>query len=468
MTMSGQKRPGVAATEVHERETPSAPGTVGRLVVVEGMNKGAALALMRAQATVGRHPTNDLVLSDPGVSSVHLEITRRQGGHVLVRDAGSTNGSWIGDHRLLEMELAPGATVRVGSTLLRVDADERAALVQPATSNRFEGLLGSTPEMRELFAVLERVAPKPLSVLVQGGTGTGKEEVARAIHARSGRQGPFAVLDPTTIPATTADSVLFGHEKGAFAGAESRYQGAFERANGGTLFIDEVGELPMALQPKLLRVLERRELTRVGGKEVVPVDVRVVASTHRDLRLEIDANHFREDLYFRLAQVRVVLPPLRERVQDIPELARHFLRLATEPGNRTATIDDEALAELCRRPCPGNVRELRNILVRAAALCEEGVIRVSDIAGEGYGFRGSEAERSPLDLAGTFSEAKQRAIERFEKAYLETIMRRCAGNLSRASREADLARHHLRDLLKKRGLYGEGGGDAGPPSGEAS
>jgi DNA-binding NtrC family response regulator len=469
MTLSGQKRPGVDPTVVQQRETPAPSEQVARLVVVEGPNRGAALALVRAQATVGRHPTNDLVLSDPRVSSVHLEIARRPAGHVLVRDAGSTNGSWIGDHRLLEVELATGATVRVGDTLLRIDADEGASPVQPSPTTRFEGLLGSTPEMRELFAVLERVAAKPLSVLVQGDTGTGKEEVARAVHARSGRaSAPFAVLDATTIPATLAESVLFGHERGAFTGADARYQGAFERANGGTLFIDEVGELPIALQPKLLRVLERRELTRVGGKEVIPVDVRVVAATHRDLRLEIEANHFREDLYFRLAQVRVVLPPLRARLEDISELARHFLSVAAEVDQKPVTIDDEALAELRRRPFPGNVRELRNILIRAAALCEDGCIRVRDIAGEGYGFRGSEAERSPLDLAGTFSEAKQRAIERFEKAYLETIMRRCGGNLSRASREADLARHHLRDLLKKRGLYGEGGGgDAGPPSGEA-
>jgi DNA-binding NtrC family response regulator len=398
---------------------------------------------------------------------VHLEVTRRPVGRVLVRDAGSTNGSWIGDHRLVEAELSTGATLRVGDTLLRIDADEGAAPVQGAATTRFEGLLGSTPEMRELFAVLERVATKPLSVLVQGDTGTGKEEVARAIHARSGRaSAPFAVLDATTIPSTLAESVLFGHERGAFTGADARYQGAFERANGGTLFIDEVGELPMTLQPKLLRVLERRELTRVGGKEVVPIDVRVVAATHRDLRLEIESNHFREDLYFRLAQVRVVLPPLRARVEDIPELARHFLRQALEPNQKLVVIDDVALAELRRRPFPGNVRELRNILVRAAALCEDGVIRIGDIAGEGYGFRGSEAERSPLDLAGTFSEAKQRAIERFERAYLETIMRRCGGNLSRASREADLARHHLRELLKKRGLYGDGGGDPAPPTSE--
>jgi DNA-binding NtrC family response regulator len=466
MNIPGQKRPGVPNTEIQMRAAFAVPETVARLVVIEGQNRGAAVALVRAQATVGRHPTNDLVLSDPSVSSVHLEISRRPGGHVLVRDAGSTNGSWFGDHRLLEAELAPGAILRVGDTLLRVEADKLGTAAPPtATTTRFEGLIGSTPEMRELFAVLERVANKPLSLLVQGDTGTGKEEVARAVHARGPRpEAPFAVLDATTIPTTLAESVLFGHERGAFPGADELYPGAFERANGGTLFIDQVGELPMTLQPKLLRVLERRELVRLGGKETIPIDVRVIASTHRDLRLEIESDHFREDLYFRLAQVRVVLPPLRARPEDIPDLARYFLHQVAEPGQRPVSIDDEALAELRRRPFPGNVRELRNILVRAAALCEDAYIRVTDIAGEGYGFRGSEAERSPLDLAGSFSEAKQRSIERFEKAYLETLMRRCAGNLSRASREADLARHHLRDLLKKRGLYGEGGGE--PPAGE--
>jgi DNA-binding NtrC family response regulator len=448
----------VASTEVHIHEPPRSAEAVARLVVIEGPNRGAAVALVRAQATVGRHPTNDLVLEDLGVSAVHLELSRRPSANVLVRDAGSTNGTWFGEHRIKELEVAPGGIIRVGATLLRVEADERAAPAQSEELTRFQGLIGSTPEMRELFAVLQRVAGKPLSLLVQGETGTGKEEVARAVHARSPRASfPFAVLDATTIPATLAESVLFGHEKGAFTGADNRYQGAFERANGGTLFIDEVGELPLSLQPKLLRVLERRELTRVGGKEVIAIDVRVIAATHRDLRLEIEANRFREDLYFRLAQVRVVLPPLRGRADDIAELSRHFLAQATEPGRNPPTLDPSALAELMRRPFPGNVRELRNILVRAAALCEDECIRVADIAGEGYGFRGSEAERSPLDLGGTFSDAKQRAIERFEKAYLETLMRRTGGNLSRAAREADLARHHLRDLLKKRGLYGDGG-----------
>jgi DNA-binding NtrC family response regulator len=456
MTMSDSKRPGVAVTQIEPRP-PSGAEAIGRVVVLDGPNRGAALALVRAQATIGRHPTNDLVLADPLVSSVHLELTRRPGGRILARDAGSTNGSWLGEHRFVEAELAPGAVLRAGGTLLSVDADDRVAADQIPPVTQFEGLIGSTPEMRELFAVLDRIAAKSLSLLVQGETGTGKEEVARAVHARSTRKSAsFTVLDATTIPPTLAESVLFGHERGAFTGADSRYQGAFERAHGGTLFLDEVGELPLTIQPKLLRVLERRELTRVGGKELIPIDVRVIAATHRDLRLEIEADRFREDLYFRLAQVRVVLPPLRARPEDIPQLARHFLAQAAGPGEKPLTIDEVALTELGRRPFPGNVRELRNTLIRAAALAEDHFIRSADIAGEGFGFRGSEAERTPLDLGGTFTEAKQRAIERFERAYLETLVRRCGGNLSRASREADLARHHLRDLLKKRGLYGDG------------
>jgi two-component system nitrogen regulation response regulator GlnG len=470
MTTPGPKPIGVEPTEVSPGNATTKAEEIARLVVLEGRNEGAALALIKAQATVGRHPTNDLVLPDPRVSSVHLELTRRPGGRLLVRDAGSTNGTWLGASRVTEVEIAPGAILRIGDTRLLLESDARAQLAAVAPESSFQDLIGSTPEMLELFAALERVATKPINLLVQGETGTGKEEVARAVHARSPRRGPFVVLDPTTIPKDLADSVLFGHERGAFAGAEARYVGAFERAHGGTLFIDEIGELPPSLQAKLLRVLERRELTRVGSNEVVPVDLQVIAATHRDLRLDIEEGRFREDVYFRVAQLRVVLPPLRARTEDIPALADHFLQLVAEPGQPPVQLDPDALAELRRRPFPGNVRELKNILIRAAALAEEHTIRVRDIAGEGYGFRGSAAERSPLDLAGTFSDAKRRAIERFERAYLETLVRRCAGNLSRASREADVARHHLRDLLKKRGLYGVGspaGPPESPPSGES-
>ena len=281
----------------------------------------------------GRHPTNDLVLEDPRVSAVHLELTRRPGGHLLVRDVGSTNGTWIGENRIHEVDLAPGAILRLGDTSLRLEADLGVTPAQAAPVPRFEGLLGSTIAMRELFAVLERVASKALSLLVQGDTGTGKEEVARAVHARSARaKASLTVLDATTHSSDARRVGPLRTRARRVHGRRRALPGAFERAHGGTLFIDEVGELPLALQPKLLRVLERRELTRVGGKEVVPIDVRVVAATHRDLRLEIEAGRFREDLYFRLAQVSVVLPPLRERAQDVPELARHFLERAAEPG----------------------------------------------------------------------------------------------------------------------------------------
>ncbi len=446
-------------TDVPAQKLPILEEAVVRLTVIEGRSVGATLPLVKAQSTVGRHATNDLVLDDRMVSAVHLELNRRGGGHVLVRDTGSTNGTWLGEHRITEAVLAPGAKLRVGDTMLRLEPDPRAAV--PATSvayTKFEGLIGASPEMRELFTVLGRVASRPLSLLIQGEAGTGKEAVARAAHARSPRATmPFVVLD---APSALTESALIGHEAGAMAGADSQYLGAFERANGGTLFIDEVGELPEHIQTKLLQILERPEITRIGGREPVPVDVRVIAGTHRDLRIEIEAKRFREDLYFRLAQVRLVLPPLRARADDIPMLVQHCLEQITEADRKVPAIEQAALEELRRRPFPGNVRELRNVLVRACSLCTDNCIRVADIAGEGFGFRGSEAERSPLDLGGTFSVAKQRAIERFERAYLETLMRRTGNNLSRAAREADLARHHLRDLLKKRGLYV---GPAGEP-----
>jgi DNA-binding NtrC family response regulator len=454
----------IGSTDAWHKTASTADRTLCRLVVSAGTNRGAALTLSRARATVGRHPTNDLVIDDAGVSAVHLELERRPSGRVYVRDAKSTNGTWFGGHRLVEMELGPGAVIQVGSSTLSIELDGRATVTEPSERVQFGRLVGDSPEMRELFAVLARVAPKALSLLVQGETGTGKEEVARAIHAASPRaSGPFVVLDCTTIPPTLAESMLFGHERGAFTGAESRHLGAFERAHRGTIFIDEVGELPLDLQPKLLRVLERRELSRVGSTEPIPIDVRVVAATHRDLRLEIERGRFREDLYFRLAQVRAVLPPLRARSSDIEALARHFVGEISAADGRAYTIEADALAELSRMPFPGNVRELRNVVLRGAALSEEGRIRVEDLAGEHYGHRDPGAVSVAIDAATPFSVAKQRAVDRFERAYLEALMRRAQGNLSRASREADLARHHLRELLRKHDLYDGGAGNTNPP-----
>jgi DNA-binding NtrC family response regulator len=441
-------------TEVNTGVKLPSVTAVPRLSAVLGPGAGRALAMSSALATVGRHPTNDLVLTDPRVSGVHLEL-RRVGERIHVRDAGSTNGTWLGPHRVMEVELAAGGEIIVGGTTLRLDLDNAATTAAVSPLESFGELVGRSTSMRELFATLERVSSKNLSVLIHGETGTGKEEVARAIHMRSPRAAqPFVVIDATALPESLAESLLFGHERGAFTGADQRRIGFFEAASGGTILIDEIGELAAPLQSKFLRVLERHEVTRVGGHTPIKIDVRVIAATHRDLRHEIEGGRFREDLYYRLAQVRVLLPPLRDRLEDIPILCQKLL--ASMQGDRGAPvmIEAAALQHLAAQPWPGNVRELRNVLARAAALATGEIIRRADVAGEGFGFRGTREERRALDLSGTFATAKEHALERFESAYLSALMKRCGGNLSLAAREGDLARHHLRDLLKKRGLYG--------------
>ncbi|HLK36223.1 MAG TPA: sigma 54-interacting transcriptional regulator [Polyangiaceae bacterium] len=450
-------------TEVAAVQRGGAPSSVPKLVAVAGPSLGRALAMSQAFATVGRHPSNDLVLPDPLVSGVHLEL-RRAGDRVHVQDAGSTNGTWLGPHRVERIELAPGGEIAVGASVLRLERDDDASAAAVSQATSFGELVGESTEMRELFATLERVSPKELSVLVQGETGTGKEEVARAVHARSARaSGPLVTIDATALPESLVESLLFGHEKGAFTGADQRRPGFFESASGGTVFIDEIGDLPLPLQAKFLRVLERHEVVRVGGQEPIKVNVRVVAATHRDLRNEIDAGRFREDLFYRIAQVRVVLPPLRDRVEDIPILCRKLLAGLQGGLPAPLSIDPEALQALSAMPWPGNVRELRNVLARVSAFVQGGVIRRPDVAGEGFGFRGTRPERDALDVSGTFAKAKDGAIERFEAAYLAALMKRCGGNLSLAARQSDVARHHLRELLKKRGLYGISWSDAKEP-----
>jgi len=268
---------------------------------------------------VGRDPGAAIVLSDPEVSALHCELRAVSEG-ILVKDLGSTNGTFLGAIRVREATVTTPIELTVGRSkvLLEPQAKHR---VDVGFADRFGPLVGASPKMRRVFGVLEKVAATPLSVLIMGETGTGKELAARAIHDASDRKGgPLVIVDCGSIPPTLAESILFGHEKGAFTGAADRRKGALAEADGGTLFLDELGELPIELQPKLLRALSEKQVKRVGASSFEPIDVRVLAATRRDLGEEMNAGRFRSDLFFRIAQVRVELPPLRERMADLPLL----------------------------------------------------------------------------------------------------------------------------------------------------
>jgi DNA-binding NtrC family response regulator len=337
---------------------------------------------------------------------------------------------------------------------------------EESTETSFGGLIGQSTVMRDLYSLLARLARNDLSVVMQGATGTGKEEAARALQTRSRRSsGPFVVLDCTAIPPTLAPSILFGHEKGAFTGATERRSGVFESANDGVLFIDEVGELPLDLQPLLLRVLENREVVPVGATRPRRVNVRVISATWRDLRAMVNKGTFREDLYYRLAQAALWMPSLDERRDDIPLLVQHFLaRLPREvPAARSAS--PEALAMLAARSFPGNVRELRNTVERMALLADGPVVTAADLRFERMlatvRTNTPPAAVSPYALAASdemilnepFKEAKRTIVDEFEHGYLVQLLERAQRNLTRAALLAGLERHNLRDLLKKHGLY---------------
>lgn len=416
-----------------------------KVVVVAGPDFGRELVLRNGTFTVGTHHRNDLVLSDGAVSRVHLQ------GQVLtdrlrLRDEGSTNGSYFEGVRFSEIEAQPGATVRVGKSALRVLVrSERSGGVSPSTSARFGRLLGGSLPMRELFGRLERVAQSPSDVLILGETGTGKELCAEALHQESLRAGgPFVICDLAAVAPSVIESELFGHVRGAFTGALSDRAGTFERADGGTIFIDEVGELPLELQPRLLRVLERREVKRVGGNAWKRVDVRVVAATHHNLRERVAAGTFREDLYHRLAVVEMGLPPLRERVGDIPLLVDDMLE---RMGLAPALVSAQTRAMLAAYDWPGNVRELRNVVERVVSLGAEFALPGLDPATPPPpGPAVSEAPARP------FKEAKEALVDAFERDYLAALITRCEGNVSRAAREAEIDRVYLRRLLRKHGL----------------
>jgi DNA-binding NtrC family response regulator len=331
--------------------------------------------------------------------------------------------------------------------------------VEPSAEHRvdvgwaegFGMLVGRSPRMRRVFGVLERIAPTPLSVLILGETGTGKEEVAKAIHQASPRaKQPFVVVDCGSIPPTLAESILFGHEKGAFTGADQRRKGALAEADGGTLFLDELGELPLDLQPKMLRALSERQIKRVGGSGFEPIDVRVLAATRRDIAAEMNAGRFRSDLYFRIAQVRIELPPLRERPGDIPQLVEDVCKRAGKADHKAAVV---AWIEqnLAAHDWPGNVRELVNVASVAATLADTpGAI--DDVLALTRDPTTDEA-RAPITA---FAEAKRLALVAFEQTYFGALSDAAAGNISEMARQSGMERHHVRAYLRKHKIATKG------------
>ncbi len=445
-------------------ESVSASAQGLRISVRTGASFGTHICL-QPPVIIGRGAGAQVRIPDDTVSELHVEIGLCAEG-ITIHDLKSRNGVKVGGLRIDRGVVPSGTTIAMGASTAMLEVMVSPEM-PPEQTGAFGGLVGNSKVMRELYVVLRRLARNDLSVLIQGDTGTGKEAAARAIKGHSPRaQGPLVVLDCTAIPDTLAESILFGHEKGAFTGADKRQVGVFEAANGGVLFIDEVGELPRALQPKLLRVLDRHEVVPLGSSTPRKVDVRVISATWRDLREMVNLGTFREDLYYRLTGASIWMPPLSERREDLGALVEHFLTTLKWNGPAARAIAPEALEVLSTWPFRGNVRELIHTVSRLAQLAAGAVISTEDLAFE----RLLNAERrrpipptpvamepTPVPAVDTsiqlYKDAKRTTLDEFERGYLQRLMVRAEGNLSHAALIAGLERHNLRELLKKHDLY---------------
>jgi len=432
-----------APTATIVRETAGAARPLGALVrVLSSKAKPAEFRLRTGSCVIGSAAGCDVVVADPTVSRQHVELTLCPEG-VGVTDLGSRNGTFYFGHRVERIILALGGRIAVGTTEIAIDADREALEEGLAYSDdAFRGMVGRSRAMRRLFATLARLEGSLVTVLVTGESGVGKELVARAIHDGSrAADGPMVVVNCGAIPRELVTSELFGHRRGAFTGAHGDRKGAYEIADGGTLFLDEIGELPLDVQPVLLRALESGEVRPVGGEQTRKVRVRVVAATHRNLEEEVRAGRFREDLYYRLAVVKLHVPPLRERTEDVEPLARKF---AAAAGLDVLPIG--VVEQLCARSWPGNARELRNVIQAYAAL---GVL---PDGGGSTGERLDAALGEFVDATRPYADQKDALCDRFARAYLQALMTQTGGNQSAAARISGLDRSYLGKLLAKHGL----------------
>lgn len=420
------------------------------VVVVEGPDKGRSLTLDAALPTpvlIGVGPACELRLSDRHVSRRHatLEVV---GERLRLSDLDSTNGTSVNGFAAVEGYLRGGELVRLGETTLAVERRSRTPAIPLPAASRFGRMIGASTEMRRLYPLCARLAAATVPLIIEGETGTGKEVLAESLHEMGPRSsGPFVVFDCTAVAPNLVESELFGHERGAFTGSIATHKGVFEQAHGGTLLIDEIGDLDLALQPKLLRVLERSEVRRVGGDRTIPFDVRLLCATRRDLDREVQRNRFRDDLFHRVAVTRVELPPLRRRRGDVALLARHFChQLGVDEGALSLELllrwDD------CR--WPGNVRELRNAVARTIALGEilstEATKSAPERERSADAAAASDATEQILAMDLPLIQARQRVVEAFEQRYLERVLALHDGHVARAAAASGIARRHFQRL----------------------
>ena len=425
-----------------------------KLMVIEADGSTREFIVDKGNITLGGSDKCDLHIQDDTVSRNHAEIIKTKDGYLL-RDLESTNGTFVGGLKVKEAFLAPGAIIRVGKTRIKFVPQDEQLEIYPSKKDHYGDIIGKSLEMRKIFGVLEKVAPTNVTVIVTGETGTGKELIARGLHENSKRsKAPFIIFDCGAVAENLIESELFGHEKGSFTGATTTRQGAFELADGGTIFLDEIGELSLELQPKLLRALETGEVKRVGADRAKRVNVRVVAATNRNLKEEVKKGRFREDLFFRLSVVEIFLPALRKRVEDIPLIIDHFFELAKKEhaDKHIDGMSEDALKLLHDYQWPGNIRELKNTVDRAFSFCDGHRIEVKHLP-DYLQERSVVTQAHPaMDPDLPFKEAKEKWIESFEKDYLVDCLRKNNGNISKAAKQAGIDRKSVQRLLKKYGL----------------
>lgn len=415
------------------------------LTITSGPDKGRryAIDVNAPRVLLGQSESCAIRIGDREVSRRHAAI-EHAGNALRIVDLGSTNGTRVDRVRIVEALLTGGEILRVGSTTLRVDEVESS--VRPPSYEGSEGfgrLVGASLAMRRLYPLLERLAQASVSVILEGETGTGKEILAEVLHERGPRaSGPFVIFDCTAVPPTLVESELFGHERGAFTGAVARRRGVFEQARGGTLFIDEIGDLDASLQPKLLRAIERSQIRRLGGESWIDVDVRILCATRRDLDREVEQGRFREDLFHRLAVARVELPPLRRRTGDVRVLARHFW---TRIGGDPNALSDDVLDAWERTPWPGNVRELRNTVARHLTL---GDLDQSTATHEREDVP-KDAEALVNEIVSCkmpFPRARARVLATFTAHYVARMLEEHEGDVAAAAAASGIGRRYFEKL----------------------